>query len=153
MQVTPLFLGACALASIAGAVGGATIDTRPIQKAGIGSEMLPVAHFAADASDSGLPQAAPPDQYAMNTPDGRIEIPELATRGLYSQQRFGWREASFEPAPLPAWPEPEGEWDRSSPEIAPAADEAIEPSPEALPSSDGVTPRVIDVAAELAAAG
>ena len=60
MQVTPMFWGACALASIAGAVGGATINTQPIQKAGIGSEMLPHPAFDFDPTDSGLPEGAPP---------------------------------------------------------------------------------------------
>jgi len=148
-----MFLGACALASIAGAVGGATINTHPIQKAGIGSEMLPHTDFAFDPSDSGLPEAAPPDQYAMNTPEGRIEIPELSTRGLYSQQRFGWRQASYEPPPLPEWPEPKGEWDRTAPESEPAYGEPEPAEPDAPAQPEAVTPRVIDVAAELAAAG
>ena len=37
MKATPLFLGACVIASIAGAVGGATTNTTPILNGGIGS--------------------------------------------------------------------------------------------------------------------
>jgi hypothetical protein len=148
-----MFLSACAFASIAGAVGGATINTSPIQKAGIGSEMLPQADFAFDPADSGLPEAAPPDHYAMTTPAGRVEVAELSTRGLYAQQRFGWREASFEPPPPPEWPEPQGEWDRTAPESVRAYGEPEPAAPPAPAEPDAVTPRTIDVAAELAAAG
>lgn len=150
MQVPPTFLGACALVSIAGAVGGATMNTQPIQRAGIGSEMLPHAEIAFDPADIGQPPASPPDHYALTTPEGRVEVAELSTRGLYAQQRFGWREASYEPPPLPAWPEPAGEWDRSAPDGEPAyAEPAPAPPAEAAQSEDGA-PRLIDVAAELA---
>ena len=152
MQVTPVFLGACALMSIAGAVGGATINTQPIQKAGIGSEMLPRTDIAFDPSDDGLPEAAPPDQYALSTPDGRVEIAELSVRGLYSQQRFGWHEASYEPPPLPPWPEPSGEWSIEESAGGPAHAEAA-PAVVAAQAVDepAVTPRMVDVATELAA--
>lgn len=149
MQVTPMFLGACAFASIAGAVGGATINTQPIQQAGIGSAMLPQPEFAFDQTDDGLPQMALPDHYAMNTPDGRIEVAELATRGLYAQQRFGWREASYEPPPPPPLPEPQSEWAERGTEDEPALVDRAQPTPDE-PAETSVTPRVIDVAAELA---
>lgn len=149
MQVRPLFLGACALVSIAGAVSGATTNTRPIQNAGIGSAMLPQPEFAFDPADSGMPQAALPDHYAMTTPEGRIEVAELATRGLYAQQRFGWREASYEPAPPPPLPEPESQWAERPVDGVPAAGEPAAPAFDAPPET-AVTPRTIDVAAELA---
>jgi hypothetical protein len=150
MQAKPLFLGACALASIAGAISGATTNTRPIQKAGIGSELLPRAEISSDPGDLWRAQPALPDHYAMTTPDGRVEVAELATRGLYAQQRFGWREADYEPAPPPPLPEPQSEWAgrpvEGEPAFAPpAARSSQEP---AQPAS--VSPRVIDVAAELA---
>ena len=164
MKATPMFLGACALASIAGAVGGATTNTTPIQRGGIGSEMLPERYFAFDASDTGLAKApALPDHYPVRTPEGRIEVAELSTRGLYSQQRFGWRETAYEPPSeelfgdlSPDWTEPaaQGEF----PALAELADPVAVPVPvldipqTVTASSNGsVSPRVIDVAATLAA--
>jgi hypothetical protein len=106
MQATPLFLGACALASIAGVVSGTAIDTNPIQRGGIGLEEIarPAIDFA---SDGGLSdQVALPDHYAINTPDGRFDVPELSSRGIYAQQRFAWRDAQYTPPPEPAFAEP-----------------------------------------------
>ncbi|MGX7953148.1 hypothetical protein ACWPM1_11360 [Tsuneonella sp. HG249] len=150
MRVKPTFLGACALVSIAGAVGGATINTQPIQRAGIGSEMLPRTDFAFDPSDDGLPREAPPEHYAMNTPEGRIEVAELADRGLYSQQRFGWSEVAYEPPPPPAWPEPSGEWTTEVASAEPGIDQEPARPPEEMPREEPVNPRIIDVSAELA---
>lgn len=156
MKATPLFLGACAFASIAGAVGGATTNTDPIQRGGIGSEMLPERSFAFDPADDGMPDEAPPDQYAMITPQGRVEIAELSTRGLYSQQRFGWREASYEPPSLPEFEKAPAPWDES-PAVEDHA-EPFEPTQQVLdvPAAGAVTanesgPRIIDVGAALAA--
>ena len=156
MKATPLFLGACALASVAGAVGGATTNTDPIQLGGIGSELLPERHFAFDPSDNEAPQPALPDHYAMTTPDGRVEVAELSTRGLYAQQRFGWREASYELPPEPVFEEAESEWsDQPLAFEQPAlSSEPVDVPPPALdapvPESG---PRVIDVAAALASPG
>ncbi len=147
MQATPLFLGACALAAITGMVSGATVNTRPIQRAGIGMYAIDDRAIAFDPSDDGLPdQATLPDHYALSTPEGRFEVAELSTRGLYAQRRFGWREPSYdalpavpldghEPLPLPtesiAAPEPE-----------------LPPAGEQTPSEGEA--RTIDVAAALA---
>lgn len=84
MKATPLFLGACALASIAGALSGATTNTTPIQNGGIGMDMLPERAFAFASHGNALPDAALPDQYAIVTPAGRFDVGELATRGLYA---------------------------------------------------------------------
>lgn len=133
MKATPLFLGACVFASIAGAVGGATTNTTPIQNAGIGMNMLPERAFAFDPSDDGRPEMALPDHYPMVTPSGRIEVAELSTRGLYSQQRFGWRSAGYEPLPEQAFAEEPGRviWDE--PESPP-------PSIEARPIAPPIAP-------------
>lgn len=101
---TPWFVGACALAAIAGMVSGATVNTRPLQRAGIGMHEIAQPDIAFDPSDDGVSeQAAPPDHYALSTPEGRFEVAELSTRGLYAQRRFGWREASYVPLPEPAF--------------------------------------------------
>jgi hypothetical protein len=110
MKATPLFLTACAVASIGGIVSGATIDTRMIQHAGIGMDQINRPAIAFDPADSGLnDQVALPDHYALNTPAGRFEVAELSNRGLYAQRRFGWREAQFAPVPEAPLPEPEAE--------------------------------------------
>jgi hypothetical protein len=155
MKASPLFLGACAFASIAGAVGGATTNTTPIQNAGIGMDMIPDRPIAFDPSHSGLPDIAPPDHYPIVTPQGRIEVAELSTRGLYAQQRFGWRSANYDAVPEPALvDEPAYDhWaqaDTSPPAIVTAPmDAPVEPLD--LKAVQGRTEqhRVIDVAASL----
>jgi hypothetical protein len=130
MRATPLFLSACTLAAIGGIVSGATINTRIIQQAGIGMNEIQRPAIDFDPSDTGLSdQVAPPDHYALGTPEGRIEVAELSMRGLYSQRRFGW-DAAWVPPPPPALPEPAADPDWSyqgqGAEIEPAV--AIEPA-------------------------
>lgn len=159
MKATPLFLGACAVASLAGAVSGAAINTSVIQHAGVGAGGLPSPSFAFDASDTGLAaQEALPDHYALVTPDGRVEVAELANRGLYAQQRFGWREAEWAPPPVPAFPEPEADpqWSASANDLrnvsegvpATTAEPAVDRPGEVQNSPAGA--RIIDVQAALA---
>jgi hypothetical protein len=154
MQATPLFLGACALASIAGVLSGATINTRPIQHGGIGMEEIVRPAIAFSATESGLSeQVALPDHYAVNTPHGRFEVGELANRGLYAQQRFGWRDAAWTPPPEPSISEPEADPGWS----AGGADPIVETA-EVTPVGDPPVPllpaegraRTIDVQTELA---
>lgn len=158
MQATPLFLGACALASIAGVLSGASIDTRPIQRAGIG--MSEIARPAIDfASDSALSeQVALPDHYALDTPEGRIDVAELSSRGIYAQRRFGWREARWTAPPEQAFTNPpRSEWAERGTELQPAEAHSqnapLPPQPEP-PAADGEEnggPRLIDVQANLPA--
>jgi hypothetical protein len=124
MQATPLFVSACVLASIAGVVSGNTINTRPIQRGGIGMEQInrPAINFA---SDSGLSeQLALPDHYAINTPEGRFDVAELASRGIYAQRRFAWDDAQYVPPPEPAFVDPPRDdyADESTPAFDPPAD-------------------------------
>ena len=147
-----MFLGACALASIAGAVGGTTINTTPMQVAGIGSSMIPERAIPFDRS-SGIQQEALPDHYAMTTPEGRVEVSDLATRGLYAQQRYGWRPASYEEPVEPAFaPDASTDWKVEEPAPLPNDQQVTaEPLLElASPATTEVTPRMIDVAAVLA---
>jgi len=157
MQATPLFIGACVLASIGGIVSGATINTRPLQRAGVGMAEISRPALAFDPSDNGLSeQVALPDHYALNTPQGRVEVPELATRGLYAQRRFGWRDAAWTPPPdqvfteesqpiVPDWSETRTEEAASQPAPDASAPPVLEP--EAQPGQA----RVIDVESALAA--
>ena len=118
MKPTSLFLGACALACIAGAVGGMTTNTVPIDRAGIGSAELGARSQVGNISATPSPVVLAPDRYALETPAGRIEVAELANHGLYSQARFGYEHeeigelapgpveaiAEIEPSPAPLDP-------------------------------------------------
>lgn len=158
MKATPMFLGACALASIAGALSGATTNTAPIQNGGIGMDMLPTRAFAFDSGDTGQRDAALPDHYPIVTPTGRVEVGELSTRGLYAQQRFGWRQAEYAPPSDHAFDADRVEFaDTAS--AATAAPPVIMAQPAASPIQplDLPTPprgeaRLIDVNLEVAAA-
>ncbi len=165
MKATPLFLGACALASITGVVSGASINTQPIQHAGIGMDEIARPEIAFDAGDTGLSdQVALPDHYALRTPEGRFEVGELSNRGLYAQRRFGWRDATWSPPPEPAFSEPQAdpEWSASADDLAAEAAPAIVPLPATATSANAMQdnapqastppgqPRVIDVQSELA---
>jgi hypothetical protein len=166
MKAAPLFLAACALASIGGIVSGATIDTEMIQHAGIGMNDIHRPEIAFDPADTGLSdQVALPDHYALNTPSGRFEVAELSNRGLYAQRRFGWREAQYAPPPEAPLPEPVAEpgWSYEPPdaplEISAEAPRQViggPPQAEVQASVQQAAPdgeaRIIDVQAELAGA-
>jgi hypothetical protein len=157
MQATPLFIGACVLASIGGIVSGATINTQPVQRAGIGMDEIARPALVFDPGDNGLSdQVALPDPYALNTPQGRVDVAELSTRGLYAQRRYGWRDAVWTPPPQDAFiedPEPIVE-DWSQTRVEEPAREPVAP-PQAAPPADSQPQigqaRVIDVASALAA--
>ncbi|GGD88740.1 hypothetical protein GCM10011515_05520 [Tsuneonella deserti] len=163
MQATPLFLGACALASIAGVVSGATINTRPIQHAGIGMEEIvrPAIQFGAAGSELSE-QVSLPDHYAMRTPEGIVEVGELSMRGIYAQRRFGWRQAQWAPPPEPSLEEPQAEpgWSYAADVVPadPAIVPASQPQPQTPQPQDAFAPspssagdaRTIDVEFELA---
>ena len=127
MRATLLFITACTLASIGGVVSGASIETSPIQRAGIGNAGHSIQPYFARSQDQGtgelLHQVALPDHYAMTTPEGRVEVADLSNRGLYAQRRFGWQHS--EPLVEPAHYAP-----------VPVMDEAIEP----LPQDNGFAP-------------
>jgi len=156
MQATPLFIGACVLASIGGIVSGATINTRPLQHAGIGMDEITRPALAFDPSGDGLSdQVALPDHYALNTPEGRVDVAELSTRGLYAQRRFGWRDAVWAPPPdqvfddsqpvVPDWSETRAEAAAPPSASAVPAQPAMEPTPQIGQA------RIIDVESALAA--
>jgi hypothetical protein len=155
MQATPLFLSACALVSIAGVVSGTTINTRPIQHAGIGMDEINRPAIAFDPSDTGLSeQVALPDHYALRTPEGKFEVGELAMRGLYAQRRFGWRDAAWTPPPEPVFAEPtaDPEWSASAADLAEEAETVARQTadPSAAEPAPAGQPRIIDVQSELA---
>jgi hypothetical protein len=146
MKVTSIFLGACALASITGAVSGATINTAPIEHGSIGSDQLPTASIAFDPRDDGLPEAGLPEHYAMVTPQGRIDASELSDHGLYAQRRYGLREVSVIVPRAPDYPAPPPE----PTEYAAPPSEPSQPLDLSAPADSVGSARLIDVAETLA---
>jgi hypothetical protein len=163
MKPAPMFVFACAVAALSGAVGGAAIDTTPIQRAGIGTPDFLREPSPFDPSAELLTQAALPDHYEMLTPTGRVEVAELTTYGLRSQRRFGWSEPSPLEAlrPITGEPQAEDSWRRTeevtelvAPEtvvLPSVAGDVAPPVSEANTASTG-TARTINVAAALAGA-
>lgn len=160
MKPAPMFLFACAVAAVSGAVGGAAIDTTPLQRAGIGTPgyLYEPATFA--VSDEPLAQPALPDHYDMLTPSGRVQVAELTTYGLRSQRRFGWSEPPpLEPLrPIVEQPGAEAGWRRtadfavhdSQPSAEPLPADANGAAAPAGPAADTGSARMINVAAALA---
>ena len=86
MKTGYVLLGAAALVAIAGALAGRAIDTSPVMRDSAGGT-LPSAPVVT-AADQGLRTArSTPDHYAMVTPDGRVEVAEIALRGKMRQAR------------------------------------------------------------------
>ena len=81
MKLTPLILGACGIALTVGGVAGAAIDTSPMQR---GNDVIDEIAMAATTHPgdriASLERAAA-DRYAMETPEGRVEVDELAWYG------------------------------------------------------------------------
>lgn len=83
MQVSPWILGAAALVPVFGAVAGASLNTEPIGIAADVSASLPERPAIAIADAAPRTQERLPDHYAMETPEGRVEVHELAMRGRH----------------------------------------------------------------------
>ncbi len=109
MKIPPWILGACALVPVAGAVAGMSVNTTPLaaETASTIPEGSPI--MVADAAP--VTRERLPDHYAMETPDGRVEVHELAMRGRdhdcwlqarSSEARYEAGLAAAPPSPLPA---------------------------------------------------
>ena len=80
MKFTPHIMGAVAVVAIAGAVSGATIGDSPVLKKGH-TDTLPTAPIVR-ASDGAMNGGVrPPDHYPLKTPQGTVEVAELALHG------------------------------------------------------------------------
>ena len=80
MKFTPQVLGAVAVVAIAGAVSGATIGDSPVLTRGH-SDTLPEAQLVTASNDALRTSQRPPDHYPLETPEGTIEVGELALHG------------------------------------------------------------------------
>lgn len=83
MKISPLLVGALAIAPIIGAFAGHRMSAEPLTTATDVTAALPDRpHYArADAAPKTTPRL--PDHYAMETPEGRVEVHELAMRGRF----------------------------------------------------------------------
>lgn len=86
MKVKPLIVGAFLIAPIVGAVAGQKMSTDPIASISDVSTTLPTG--SPIAADDAAPQTVQrlPDHYAIETPEGRVEVHELAMRGRYADR-------------------------------------------------------------------
>ena len=86
MNAKPLIVGALLLAPVIGAVAGQGMSTEPIMSATDLSATLPQTPAIAmgDAATRTTPRL--PDHYAMETPEGRVDVDELAMRGRYANR-------------------------------------------------------------------
>lgn len=98
MKYTPHILGAVALAAIAGALSGATIgDSRVLERSQ--DDTLPEARLIAASNQAMRDGRRLPDHYPLKTPDGTIEVAELALHGRL-RDRGGdmwWQERNDDP--------------------------------------------------------
>lgn len=90
MKITPWILGAAVLVPVTGALIGKNMSTEPI---GIHADVtanLPDRPYARAASPVRNTHERLPDHYAVETPEGRIEVSELAWHGRYrdSMRRY-----------------------------------------------------------------
>ena len=83
MQISPWILGAVIAVPLAGAVAGNAMSTDPIGISADVTETLPSAQFAHASGTRDLTQERLPDHYAMETPEGRVEVADLGLRGRY----------------------------------------------------------------------
>lgn len=80
MKFTPQILGAVAVVAIAGAVSGATIGESPVLKRGH-TDTMPQAQIVTAGNAALNSSKRPPDHYPLETPQGTIEVGELALHG------------------------------------------------------------------------
>ncbi|MFN2098812.1 hypothetical protein [Altererythrobacter sp. MF3-039] len=85
MKVAPMFAGAAVVAACAGTAIGLTLPTKPIAMGGDPLAEIPK-HPVSQAAFE--PQRRGPDHYPLQTPEGTIEVHELADHGLYRNRRY-----------------------------------------------------------------
>lgn len=88
MRISPHWMFAAAIVSIGGAVGGAAIGTTPIVADRGEASQLPTAPII-QSRTAGAPRKALPNHYALETPNGRIEVGELALHGRMRDSHAG----------------------------------------------------------------
>lgn len=122
MRISPRLVAATLVIAIGGVTSGALIGQTPmLEKTGIGGN-LPELRGSVDVAPRTVERA--PNQYAIETPEGRFEIAELSSRGVYRNRSRSYYDTVYEAemaaldAELDAQWEPDpafadGEWDRA----------------------------------------
>lgn len=82
MRISPWLMGAFAITPIVGALAGQHMSAEPLSTATDVTASLPDRPYAAG---NATPRTNPrlPDHYAMETPEGVVEVHELAMRGRF----------------------------------------------------------------------
>ena len=80
MRILPVILGASACVLSAGAFAGATITTDPVQRGNVLIDQI-AAHASDGPAEYKRRDKPAADQYAMETPEGRVDVEELAYYG------------------------------------------------------------------------
>ena len=81
MKRTPLVLGAIPLTIFAGAAIGTSVTADPIGRAGDPLEQIPQHEIETRTADEARAMTATRNQYPLETPEGVIEVGELAYHG------------------------------------------------------------------------
>lgn len=81
MKRTPLILGAIPLTIFAGAAIGTSVTADPIGRAGNPLEQIPRHEIETRTADEARAMTATRNQYPLETPEGVIEVRELAYHG------------------------------------------------------------------------
>ena len=98
MKYTPHILGAVAMVAIAGALSGATIGESRMLAGGQGDN-LPETQLVTASNQAMRDAKSLPDHYPLKTPEGTIEVAELALHGRL-RDRGGdmrWQDRNNEP--------------------------------------------------------
>ena len=137
MKFAPHIIGAFLLVAVAGAVSGAAIGDAPILKRET-QDSLPDAQPVSALDQAAHSTKRPPDQYALETPEGTVEVAELSLRGRLRNTAHAhwWRESGEASGPAADYAIEYGEEDL----VRLAREEALiaftsQPEPQPRPSS------------------
>lgn len=135
MKFTPWLLGAAILAPVTGAIAGSQMSTEPIGVYADVTASLPDQPIAYNRAGPTLQQERLPDHYPLETPEGRIEVAELAWHGRYRDRVRLVEQAGDYYAPA-GYARIDAAWDEApaygSSSRAAAALDAQQPSPPRL---------------------
>lgn len=96
MQLSPKLLGATAAAAILGALTGASIATEPLTRGSDPLASIPSHDIAQHDAEEARAMIAPRNHYPLVTPQGVVEVAELAYRGrLRDETRYFVEEYEF----------------------------------------------------------
>ena len=155
MDRTSKLLLAAGLVTFAGATTGAAIGgTDMLDRSGIGGGIPAPLHEASSSTVQIDPSL--PSHYAIETPEGRFEVAELRSRGLYRRQTASWYDRALaediaeqeralmeaELASAAYVPDPrfaDAQWSRAGGAPTKAERLAARPDDQRMPQTDGAS--------------